>query len=242
MIDSVVPFKRVTQQEPYPDLWPRATYDSVLHALHRNQPLDRAATDTYTFAIKSDIVASPPCAIIVQANHNVLYQTPKRKTDAEAFVRWFNKNALPLRRLADSGFTGTIVGKMGHVDGNDYFCVYYIIGQRDIFLDEPSIARLLREKEDIFNGTVVIMPTLRTATVTIDKAAGEVSAKDINGNNGFQGAIVAFPVVFLEQRTSESGLEAALPRLISTPIHMRYSAFQHVVGPSPRRVRIDDSA
>jgi hypothetical protein len=242
MIDNIAPFKRLAQQEPYPDLWPRATYDSVLHALHRNQPLDRSPTDTYIFAVKSDIVPSPTCSVIVQANNNVLYQTPKRKTDAEAFVRWFNRNAIPLRKLSDDGFTGTIVGKMGHVDGTDFFCVYYIIGKKDVYLDEPSLGRLLRSKEDLFNGTLLIMPTLRTATVTIDKAAGEVSAKDLQGGLGLSGAVVAFPVVYLENRTSESGAESAPPRLLSTAIHMRYMAFQHVIGPGPRRIRIDDAS
>lgn len=240
MIDNVVAFKRSASQEPFPDFWPRATYDSVLHALHRNQPLERSPSETYSFALKSDIVPSPVCSVIVQANNNVLYQTPKRKTDAEAFIRWFNKNTLPLRKLSDGGFTGTIVGKMGHVEGNDFFCVYYIIGKKDIYIDEPSLARLLREKEDLFNSTVLIMPVMKTATVTIDKAAGEVSAKDMQGGMGLQGSIVAFPVVYYENRTSESGAEAALPRLLSTPFHMKYMAFQHVIGPGPRRIRIDD--
>lgn len=240
MIDNIVPFKRSTTQDPYPDYWPRATYDSALHALHRNQPVDRAPVDSYQFALKSDIVPSPVCSIIVQANNNVLFQTPKRKTEAEAFMRWFNKNSLPLRRLSETGFQGTVVGKMGQVDGSDYFCVYYIITKREVFLDELSLDRLLRQREDLFNQTVIVMPVLRVATVTIDKAQGEVSAKDLQGGFGFSGPIVAFPVVYHELRTSDSGVESAPARLISSPVHMRYSAFIHVIGPGARRLRIDE--
>lgn len=238
---SLVPFKRIGQQEPYPDLWPRATYDSVLHALHRNQPLEKVQVGTYHFAIKTDLPATT-YSIIVQANNNVLYMAPKnKKSDADQFLRWFTKNNVGLKRLSDSGFSGTLVGKIHTADNVDYFCVYYVIVKNDVYLDEPSIDRLLRKKDDLFNGTLVAMPTSRVASIDIDKKVGEVTARDLQSGIGFAGPIVGFPVVHLEPRTTESGSEHLSPRLISTPIHMKYSGFLHTISPVSRRIRIDES-
>lgn len=241
MNQNVVVIKR-HQKGPFPNLWPQATLESVSHALHRNQPTERVPAAAYHFAMKPD-VQSGVYSVIIQPNATVLYdQAQARKGDSEMFMKWYIKNQPKLLALGEMGFYGMMVGKMLRIDDVDTFLVYYIVQRgKQVYIDQPNIDRLLKLRADHFDGTVMSVPVEKIGLIRIDKPAGDVAIKDIV--EGLSGAFVGFPIVNLEPRLAEDGTESnsVSPRIFSTDVHMRYSAFvHHMTG--TRRFRVDDLA
>lgn len=222
-MNNVVTIKR-HQKQPFPDYWPKTGYNAVVYTLFRQQPVDM---QNYYYALKTDI-AGPVFSIIVQANKSVLYQVQsKNKAETSGFIRWFNLNLGALRKLSESGFTGTIVGKMAKVDERDIFCAYYIVQDSDIIVDTRTMDATINLKEHDFESTLVTIPVTKLATVHIDKTEGTIRSTDLI--RGIGGAIVGFPVTMVEVRKAEDGTEADVPpKVMSTGIHMRYMGFAHV--------------
>lgn len=219
-MNNVVTIRRHKKQT-FPDLWPSATFESMVHAVSRNQPADRAPVKAYHFILKADI-PSPVCSVIVQPNNTVLYHPPK--TGGESFTRWFNKYSTDLRELSEQGFAGTIVGKMGKMGEEDFFCVYYIVASEGVYLDEPNIVKRLRLKDGLFEDSIIPMSSGKLATVTVDKTQNTITTKDITPPD-FNGRVVGFPVTEVNPRLSEFGDESALPEILTTEVHMRYMGF-----------------
>lgn len=241
MNHNVVVIKR-HQKEPFPNLWPQATLESVSHALHRNQPAERVPAAAYHYALKPDI-QSGVYSVIIQPNATVLHQSSQaRKIDSELFQKWYIKNHGKLVALGEQGFYGQIVGKMLRIDDVDTFLVYYVVQRgKQVYLDQPNIERLLKLRADHFDGTVAAVPVEKIGLIRIDKPAGDVAVRDVIEE--LSGSYVGFPIVNLEPRTAEDGTESIgiSPRLFSTDIHMRYSAFSHHMT-GTRRFRVDDLA
>lgn len=237
MNENVVVIKR-HQSSPFPELWPKATLESVCHALHRNQPLDNVPSMSYHFAMKPDLATVAAFNVIVQPNSSILWQsTTQRKSDQEAFLKWFTAHQRHLLDLSASGFTGIISGKMARIDDADYFCVYYITKGREVYIDQPNLDRLLKMNADQFDGSVITVPIDKLGLIRIDKALGDVTVKDVT--EGLTGTYVGLPVVCLEPRSVIEGIESdAAPRVLSTDVHMRYSAFLYG-APVARLLRSD---
>ncbi len=218
-MENVVTIKR-HQKQPYPDLWPKVGFNAVAYTLYRQLPIE---AQNYYFAVKADI-PGPVFSIIVQASKSVLYQmSSKNKSETMGFNRWFNLNLGTLRKLSDSGFSGTIVGKMSSVDERDIFCAYYIVRDNAVIVDVRSIDAELKLAELGFDETFLSMPVSKLATVHIDKVEEIIRSQDLL--RGLSGAILGIPVTKVEPRTAEDGTEAAPPRLQSSAIHMRYMGF-----------------
>lgn len=241
MNQNVVVIKR-HQKGPFPNLWPQATLESVAHALHRNQPVERVPSAAYHFALKPDI-AGGVFSVIVQPNATVLYdQSRVNKAESETFMKWYIKNQPKLLALGEMGFYGMFVGKMLRIEEVDTFLVYYVVQRgKQVYVDHPNIDRLLKLRADHFDGTVHAVPVEKIGLIRIDKPAGDVAIKDVI--EGLSGSYVGFPITSLEPRLAEDGSESIgiSPRLFSTDVHMRYSAFVHNMT-GTRRFRIDDLA
>lgn len=223
---SVVPFQR-QNVEPFPTLWPRYTYDSVVHALHRNQPEKRAPQVSYHYTLKADL-AGPPCAVIIQPGDSILYRVGGHKTEkSEAFERWHSRYYTAFTQLSHEGFTGTLVGKMGKRGAIDVFCCYYIVQGHTVILDAGRIEKLCKVRQKLFDDALFPMEALKHAVVYIDKEKGDIHAQDVFDTPGLN-ALLGFPVTTIEPRVDEDGNETEMPpRLYSTDIHMRYMSFSH---------------
>jgi len=217
-MDNVVNFKKTT---PFPDLWPVVNYDVVVYNLYRQLPVPMQA---FTFALKSEI-AGATFSVIVNPNNSIMYKTlTKRKSELEPFMRWMAINRQALQKLSEDGFQGTLVGRVATVDDREMFFVYYIIQGSEVTVDDRSIDKLLKlRQEDNFDGTLASMPLTRMANVTINKEEGSITCYDIA--KGLNSTVIGIPVVRVERRFTEEGDEGAPPALFSTDVHMRYMAF-----------------
>ncbi len=235
-MQNVVTIKR-HEKQPFPDLWPKFNMESVTHLLHRSQPAEVA--EAYHFAIKKDFTGSQ-CSVILQPNNDtVLFQAPPKKALSDPFTQWLAFNTKNLRYLSGLGFTGTIVGKMATVDGIDVFCVYYVIQGGIVYVDAPSIDALLSIHSNLFDGTMVAIPVERIAVLRIDRPNALINTREFN--SVALGSMVALPVCYIDPRMSEDGDEVVgPPKLTSTPVHMKFSAFIHTMTtPVIRRQRDD---
>jgi hypothetical protein len=220
---SVVPFQR-KNEEPFPMLWPKESYEAVVHALYRNQPEKRAPQASYNFALKADL-AGTPCAVIIQPGETILYRAGTNKTvKNDAFERWYARYYAALTYLSREGFTGTLVGKMGTRGGTEVFCCYYIVQGHEVIIDSGRIEKLCRVRQKLFDDAFFAIETSKYSVVYIDKEKGDIQAQDVFDTPGLN-SFIGLPVTTVEAR-EEDGIAIDMPpRLYSTDIHMRYMAF-----------------
>lgn len=227
---NVVTIKHL-RNKPYPDLWPTRPFESIIHGLFNNQP-SSVRHGQYHYAIKSDL-PGPTFSVIVQPNKSILYDTTsKSKADNETFMRWFELNTINLHRLSESGFGGTIVGKMGKIDTfeqqTDFFCVYYVVQDKKVIVDERSIDTCLKIRDNLFSDGVITIPVTSVVSVNVDKVDESIKCRELFA--GISGKVVGIPLQKIEPRVADDGNEFAEPRLFSTDVHMRFSAFKLDTG------------
>lgn len=228
MIPNVVTIKR-HQKSRYPTLWPTEPEDVVVHDLYRQQPsTGKNVEETYYFALKED-TDGPLGSIIFTGEGSVLYQTGSAsKTDATKFRDWFGAHQRACNEWADTGFRGSIVGKLDDPQEPKRMLVYYVIQQNTVYLDVPSIDRLAGIRDKTMADTLLAMPVERLTTVNIDKATQSVVSRELpmTGSLSKGAPYVALPVVLFEPRTSTDGSEGAPPRLITSDVHMTFMAYK----------------
>jgi hypothetical protein len=220
---SVVPFQRRIE-EPFPLLWPKETYEAVVHGLYRNQPEKRAPQAGYNYAIKADL-AGTPCAVIVQPHENVLYRGGTKTQKNEAFERWYARYYSAFTYLSREGFTGTLVGKMGQRGGVEVFCCYYIVKGSEIILDSGRIEMYAKTRQKLFDDSFFAMEVIKQAVVYIDKEKGDIQAQDVFDVPGLNAPFIGLPITTIEVRETDGIVTDMPPRLHSTDVHMRYMAF-----------------
>jgi hypothetical protein len=169
----------------------------------------------------------------VQPNNSILYDTSSKvKAENEAFLRWFNLNTLNLHKLSASGFSGTIVGKMGRIETfeqqTDFFCVYYVVKDSTVYVDQPSIDTCVKIGQNVFSDGVLVIPVNKVVSVNVDKVDESIRCRDIT--TGVVGKVVGIPLQKVEPRLADDDTEFGEPRLLSTDVHMRYMGFKYDGG------------
>jgi len=225
-MNNVVTFsRRPAHADIAADYWPKVGYGIVVQRLWENIPEERGATD-YSYVIKPTLETST-CSVTVRRKGEdtvVLFNACEDVQDNNDLKAWFVLNDKRLRRLLPRAGKLTIVGKIGHQEGEKIFLIHYIIVDNEIVMDEVSIRKLMEPGD--FGSAIYAVPCTNIVELTINKNTGGVSFPFMN--NAAEGlTIIGIPVNVIIPR--ENG---GAPVLKASLVHMRFMSFTHV---TPKR-------
>lgn len=181
----------------------------------------------YHFCIKQDLNPrehKDACqmSIVLQSTGHVQYLATPSIKDTDRIADYCGLHRAHLRDIANTledNTVLTVVGKLTKHQGRETFIVYYLIENARVVLDSVTCRKMLHPGDTKFEDFLLCLGPYIQMEAEVDPEAGTITCEELDRATYGQ-TLLGFPITTMETRGANE-----TPIMLSTPMHMRFSAF-----------------